>query len=203
MSKNLLWSLILLITLALFGMGIKPVQAETYVFDNGLNNNVAVPQIINHPENLQYVYGILGSGEDLVDYYALPFTEDVGQVNFELLVRDSVTNFRPTLIFVDPNQRGMQGQIPFGFPPNLGGRVYPWESGEDIKQADNTMFENFLVGPNFIRDLSANRYLLAVHDPSGKGGRDILHIGAKNLPESISDKFKAVLALIRIKFLLY
>jgi hypothetical protein len=194
-----------LLLLTLFLCASSSVKADYYQFDGGHNNSYTTPQIITSPEQSQYIYGYLSRGEDKMDYYVLNYTEAVERAKIELLVQDKETtrDFRPSLVLVDPAQRAMYGKVPFGFPETVGGRVYPWENLAVRKTSDDTVSENFLVGPGVVKDLPQNRYVLAVFDPEGTGGKYVLHISAKKPKETIEDKFRALWAFVRIKFDLY
>ncbi|RJR14793.1 hypothetical protein C4579_04200 [Candidatus Microgenomates bacterium] len=180
------------------------VSAAQYVFENGQNNSYINAQLISNPQEYQYVYGYISPGSDTIDYYVLDFQTFTPQMQVALLKRSLTTDtsFVPMLVFGDPQQSRFIGQAPFGFPTNLGGRTYAWNN-EPEEITDDTMYESLLKGPAFIRDFSPQRYIVAVHDPTGVGGRYVLYLGAHEPKKTIGNQFQAFLALLRIKLNLY
>lgn len=181
-------------------------RAEEYVFDAGHNNKVVNAQVIPNPETKQYLYGILGAGYDTVDYYSLAFSDYTPQVVFELLVpvRQTTNPFRPSLIVLDPaSKQVIGGSLPFGFPTNMGGRMFPWPRTEERIVTDNDVWMKLRLGPQFIKDVSPSRYLVAVFDLEGRGGRYVLHLGAKRSADSFFSTISRLPALFRIKLDLY
>lgn len=180
------------------------VIAQEYVFEQGGNNNFSDAQIIDEPQNQKYIYGSLGVGQDKVDYYSFEFSSVTPQFQLELLLsnKEAKKNFKPSLILTEPQQKTMIGSVPFGFPNNVGGRLYTWDK-MPAKKFDDVVLENFHQGIALIKDFSKNRYFVGVFDPEGKGGKYVLFVGSKKPDESLVGKFQSFLALLRIKLSLY
>lgn len=199
-------TLLILAILAISGfLLINRFGAENYQFEIGGNNSYLNAQEVTSAETLQYVYGSLSTGQEIVDYYALAFKEYTPQVSVKLLVSEGAPErFRPSLIFIDPNSsRLLGGQLPFSVPQTLGGRVFEWNNLPQTKQENPSAGEKFWVGPQFVKDMTDSRYILAVYDPQGKGGKYTLYVGAKRPDNELSRKFNSFIAFLRIKLSLY
>lgn len=184
------------------------VSAEEYVFESGHNNNVYNAQVISHPEIRKYLYGILGAGHDAADYYEFTFAGYTQQVVFELLLPDGGTKnlFHPSLAFLDPTSGQLTGggNLPFGFPANMGGRIFPWPKTQERVVTDEDVWMKLRLGPQFVKDVSPTRYMIAVYDPDGAGGRYVLHLGAGATDDaSIFSLFNRLPAFFRIKLGIY
>lgn len=180
-------------------------SAQHYVFEKGLNNSYTSAQDVTNPGELQYVYGILSAQPEVIDYYALQFSDYTPQVKIELLVpkKDVFKYFHPQLIFIDPTSSRVEGNLPFGFPNGAGGRVFDWVIEQTATETDPNVLETFWVGPGLIKDMASNRYVVAVYDPAGGGGRYALKIGAQKRSDTWKDKLNTLVALIRIKLSIY
>ncbi len=194
--------------LAAIFLGAVPIPAayaQLYTFETGGNNTLSNAQMIENPEKIQYIYGVTFLGLDTADYYRLTFSKYTQNVQFTLLVPQdkTTTNFYPELIITDPNTTHIFGSVPYGFPPQLGGRVFNWAAESDQTFTDNNVFENFKVGPSVTKDVSANTYFVVVHDPEAKGGRYVLKIGAETPIKDWRDYLNFVTAFVRIKLKLY
>ncbi len=181
------------------------VEAQQYGFEKGGNNSALNAQVIENGENLQYVYGIISGGAELVDYYRVTFSHYTPNVQFSLLVPNDakLNNFKPSLIVTDPSSTRMFGTAPFGFPPQVGGRVFPWSKEKDNLFTDDKTFEKLRIGPSVVKDVTASSYLVAVYDPTGQWGRYVLKIGAKPAVSNWKDNLRFVADFIRIKLRLY
>jgi hypothetical protein len=186
-----------------FIVNVSSMRPDKYVFETGISNNYSTAQEINEPEYNKYIFGKLSSGSDITDYYVYNLKKIVPQFNIELLVprTGEVNNFHPSLIIIDQSNKSVVGRVPFGFPPNIGGRVLEWEGEEKIDSSDT--FLNFWRGPNTITDLPPGEYGLAVFDPESGGGNYVIKIGAQDASESIVDLPKEIIAWLRIKLSIY
>lgn len=187
-----------------FGL-VSSVFAQTYVFESGGNNSFANAQVIASPEKIQYIYGVISKGDETIDYYQLPFSSYTENVQFTLLVNEDQkqANFRPAMIVSDPNSSRLLGVAPFGFPPQMGGRIFNWPHTEAVAEKDGNYLEKLFAGSTTSKNVSPNTYVVAVFDPDRQGGRYVLKIGAE-LPESSwQDKLQLVWSFIRVKLKLY
>lgn len=192
----------LLILLFLFSTS---ALAQQYNFEVGGNNAFTSPQKILQPQNLRHIYGLLTVGEDKVDYYTFELDKAIANMQISLLINDKNENasFKPSLLFIDPRVKTMQGEPPFGFPRNLGGTVYSWPQGKSKLFRDEVIIETYREGPKLSKSLPEGKYVIAVFDPEGKGGRYVLLVGGQKPKETIADKFASLWAFVRIKLNIY
>lgn len=193
------------IFLLIYFISTTSVYAQEYNFEAGGNNTYTSAQKIPQPQNLQYIYGVITKGDDKTDYYEFELVKSTAAMQISLVVpnKEEYTNFKPTLVFIDPRLEKMQGDVPFGFPTNLGGAAYPWPKGNNKVYTDELLFEDLHQGPYIRKNMPSGRYVIAVFDPMSMGGRYALLIGADKPKETIIGKFAAFWALLRIKLLIY
>ena len=186
---------------------LPPVKAaaQQYVFEEGANNTHINAQLIQEADKLHYLFAQLGKGSDTADYYLLDVPELSEQFVLEIYVpqEERFVNFTPSLIVTDPNIKQMQGAVPFGFPSGLGGRVFTWNQNSNDKKVSLQAFTSVWEGPKTIKDLSENKYLIAVFDPKGQGGRYVLKFGSKKSSDGVVQLLQKVFAYLRIKLQFY
>ncbi|HCM37368.1 MAG: hypothetical protein UV61_C0016G0019 [Candidatus Gottesmanbacteria bacterium GW2011_GWB1_43_11] len=195
-----------ILSLVLLGLFKTSALATTYNFDAGNNNTITSPQVITASNDQQYIYGVLSSGEGISDYYTLDFKTHAPQLVISLLVSQDRgrQDFQPNFIFGDPNLRERGGSFPYGFPAGVGGRVFDW-SGQVTGATfqDGLTGEKFRVGPQIVRDMSAQKYLLVVFDPKSVGGRYVIKIGSATPAEPLLTQLKHIWDWLRVKLDLY
>lgn len=198
------WIITFLVTILIL-LSSSPIQAVSYIFDKGTNNTPQTSMSIPSPDKLKYLYGILTPGQDKIDFYTLSFGDYVSQETVQILVpvREAKKGFRPQIVFVDPLFKDFSGQLPYGFPPQLGGHVYDWSGLPENIIEDKKVGEKLMEGPGLTRDVSGQTYTLAVFDPGGRGGRYVLKIGAIEAQSSFMDEVNFILSYLRIKFNIY
>lgn len=179
------------------------VFARGYVFEKGNNNTYTNAHKILNPQNSQDIYGLVSAGESVIDYYLLEPSE-LQSLTIELLVpQGKASELQPNLILADTESQRVFGQVPYGYPPHLGARVYSWSEGSGEVVEDKAMLNKFTTGPAIVRDFSSRPYYLGVYDPQSKGGRYVLRINGVEKSAGIGGFFARIIAFIRIKLGLY
>src|SRR3989344_4737707 len=68
------------------GTHVEPVFAQQYIFEEGGNNSYSKSQALSDPQNLKYIYAVVTSGGDVIDFYSLKVTRFTPHVTIELLI---------------------------------------------------------------------------------------------------------------------
>lgn len=183
---------------------VAPSFAEEYSFESGTNNSIDNAFVIPNPNKSQYVYGYISKGADTIDYYVFEPTDFLSGVGISLLTVGSSTTFKPTLILADASSGRLFGKAPYNFPSNLGGRVLSWTDFTEMDVRDDDTFQKLVQGPTIVRDLTTQRYVLAVFDPNGIGGRYAIHIETSEKKDTgILATLRHLIAAFRIKTSFY
>lgn len=164
----LVLTLVLLVLVGGSASAHRPLFVETE--NTGPDRPVAIP----NPQISWAVYARLASG--MTEYYEFSVPEEGMELFAQLLVpAPAPVDFRPSLVLIGPGLDPADPGVPVEIPPGMGAVVLPWQEKE-------LFFEPFTqtryhMAEELRTDLAQRKFLLAIFEPQGKGGKYTLAVG--------------------------